>query len=235
VIDPDERVRAAVQQLALAMNLACETYASGRDFFAADGGSLPGCLVSEVKMPDMSGLQIQRRLAASGPRLPIIFLTAHDDLSLAVTLMRGGASHYLLKPFRPLDVINAIQEAIAQDRSRRRAAERRRRVLEGVAGLTAKERDILRLIAKGMTNHAMSTHLAVSLRTVELRRASLSTKLNLPSPAALVEYAILAKRHALHYLNGADGASRDRRAASRCRGGQVRMPPPTPQEGATSP
>lgn len=206
VIDPDDAVRAAVREVARGMNLACEAYASGREFFAADHGSLPGgltpgCLVSEVRIPDMSGFQIQRRLASMEWPLPIIFLTAYDDLSMAVTLMRGGAVHYLLKPLRPLDLFKAVQESLARDRSCRRTARRWQRMREAIARLTAKEREVVFMIAKGRKNQAIAHQLGVSLRTVELRRANLSVKLNLRCPAALLRFAMLASRHGTAFLS----------------------------------
>ncbi len=196
VIDPDPGVHASIRDLVSAMNLRCRGYASAREFFAAYTESEPGCLVLEVKIPDMSGLQIQRRLAGMGAPLALVFLTSHEDVAMAVELMRAGAIHYLLKPLRPMELLNAIQQAIDTADSRRRAAARRRRVLERIAHLTAKERQVLRLIGAGKPNRSMAEELGVSLRTIEVRRANLIKKLELKSSSSLLHFALLANRKA---------------------------------------
>jgi FixJ family two-component response regulator len=212
VIDPDPTTRDAIRELALTMNLRCQAFASGREFFAAYTDSAPGCLVLEVRIPDMSGLQIQRRLADLGMPLPLVFLSAHNDVSLAVELMRGGAVHHLQKPFRPLEMMHAIQEALARGQARRKAQQRHQRVLEGIAVLTAKEREVLRLIGEGMRNREIASRLGISLRTVELRRKGVTKKLRLKSPTALLQFALLANRNGKAYLapslNERGGASR---------------------------
>ena len=203
VIDPDGSTRTAVRELVSGMNLPCVTYDSGREFLAAHRDSEPGCLVLEVKIPDMSGLQIQRRLAAEKRTLPLIFLTGHADVSLAVELMRGGAVHYLQKPLRPMELLEAIEEALAVDRARRRARQRRQRVKEGIARLTAGEREVLRRIAEGRATKVIAADLEVSRRTVELRRVRVMEKLGLKSPTALLHFAILAHRQGKKQWGGA--------------------------------
>jgi len=201
VIDPDPQVRASVRDLVSSMNLQCATYSAGREFFGAYSDSQPGCLVLEVKILDMSGLQIQRRLASEGKSLPLIFLSSHSDVSLAVELMRGGAVHYLQKPLRPLELINAIQEALEVDRSRHEMNRQRQAILESIAILSAKEREVLRLIADGLTNHQIALELHISLRTVEVRRAHLMRKLRIKSPVALLHFALLANENGRRYLD----------------------------------
>jgi FixJ family two-component response regulator len=194
ILDPDPDVRSALRNLISTMNLPCQEFANGRSFLAACTDSSPACLVTEVKIPDMSGLQIQRRLAGLVRPLPIIFLSAHSDVSLAVELMRGGAVHYLLKPVRAADFLSAIQEALARGYARWRAAQRRQRVREGIARLSGKERDILQMIGEGKDSRTMAKHLGVSLRAVQLRRASVMKELRLTTPTALLHFALLAKR-----------------------------------------
>ena len=201
VIDPDPKVRDCVRDLASSMNLRCSAYAAGREFFAARTDSEPGCLVLEVRMPDMSGLQIQRRMSANGASLPLIFLSSQTDISLAVELMRGGAVHYLLKPLRPLDVINAVQEALAIDKSRREAARREQEIAESIAVLSVKERQVLRLVADGLSNDQIASALDIALRTVELRRAHLIKKLGIKSSIGLLHFALLANQHCRRYLD----------------------------------
>jgi FixJ family two-component response regulator len=193
VIDPDESVRTAVQDVVSGMALRCETFASGREFFGHYRGSAAGCVVLEVRIPDMSGLEIQRRLAKLEAPLPLIFLSGHHDVSLAVELMRGGAVHYLQKPLRPAELVIAVQEALACNRRRWKAQRRRQRVRQGIARLTAKERDLLFWIGQGKPHKEIASLVQASLRTVELRRESLMKKLELKSPIALVRFALLAK------------------------------------------
>jgi FixJ family two-component response regulator len=141
---------------------------------------------------DMGGLQIQRRLAAVDCLLPLVFVTSRTDVSTAVELMRSGALHVLEKPVRPLDLIGAIQEALAINQDRRRAAEEQRALREQIASLTWKDRQVLQLIAQGKSVKAMSTALGLCARAVELRRRRLIEKLELGSPLELMRFSIAA-------------------------------------------
>jgi len=140
--------------------------------------------------------------------LPIIFLSAYSEVSLAVELMRRGAVNYLLKPLRPAELVSAVQEALAKDHLRRRAAERRQRVREGIAVLSAKERDVLRMIGEGKENGQVAEALGISRRGVELRRVSMMKKLHLRSPTGLLRFALLAKRIGWPYLEVPVGLNR---------------------------
>jgi len=195
VIDSDPAVCAAVGEVASAIALPCQTYASAQDFFTAYRARRPGCLVLEAKLPDMNGLQVQRRLARLGVPLPMIFLSDHADLSMTVELMRGGAVHYLQKPLRRLELLSALQEAIAIGRPRWKALNRRRRVTKGMSLLSDQEREVLRGVAQGRTNRQMASHQGVSLRTIEIRRANLMRKLKLDSETSLLHFALLAHRN----------------------------------------
>jgi FixJ family two-component response regulator len=196
VIDPDEAACKAVAELVSTLNLPCQVFGSGRDFFAAYGGSSPGCLVLEVRVPDMSGLQIERRMAANHLPMPLIFLSDQADVSVAVELMRRGSVHYLQKPHRPLELLTAIQEALAVDSRRRRAWQRAERIAKRVALLTPKEQEVLRMLAQAQPSHAIAEHLGVTRRAVEIRRANMARKLRLKSPIALVRFAMLARQRA---------------------------------------
>jgi len=200
VIDPDTQVRTAVRDVVGSMNVQCSGHGTGREFFAAYNDSQPGCVVLEVRIPDMSGYQIQRRLAAAGSAVPLIFLSSTTDVSLAVELLRGGAVHYLQKPMRPVELIKAIHEALAIDRARRETSRQRQAILDSIAVLTARERDVLRLIADGKSNHEIAVELHLGLRTVEFRRASLIRKLSLKSPLELLHFALLAQHDGREYL-----------------------------------
>jgi FixJ family two-component response regulator len=192
VVDPDPATGARVNEALDGSSLRCEAYCSGREFFAAYDPSRPTCLVLEMRIPDMGGLQLQRRLAASGSPLPLVFVTSHADVSMAVEAMRGGAVHVLEKPVRPMELWSAIQEALAREESRCREQEHQRQMRERVAALTRKERQVVQLIAEGKSVKAMATRLGLSVRAVELRRRSLMEKLDLHTPLELMRFSILA-------------------------------------------
>lgn len=201
VIDPDREARTAVCDLIRSSNLRCNCYGTGREFFAEYTDSQPGCLVLEVRIPDMGGYQIQRRLAGAHSPLPLIFLSAAADVSLAVELVRGGAVDYLQKPMRPAELLKAIHEALAIDCARREASRRRQAILESIAALSSKEREVLRLVGEGKSNPQIATELHLGLRTVELRRTSLTKKLSLKSPMELLRFAMLAHYDGSEYLD----------------------------------
>jgi len=200
VIDADAATRLAVRELASGMNLACQTYATGSEFFAAYTDSAPGCLVLEVWLTDTSGVDVQRRLLAKGATLPLIFLTSQNDVSMAVELMRNGAFHYLQKPIRAVDLMRIIPAAIALNQRHCQAQEQRDRILERLAVLTPKEREVLDLIAQGLTTETAAAWLKLSPRTVELYRSTITRKLKIHSPFGLLYFARLA------YFSGATSA-----------------------------
>ncbi len=192
VIDADAATRAALGELADGMNLACQSYASGSEFFAAYTDSAPGCLVLEVWLTDSSGVEVQRRLVARGATLPLIFLTSQNDVSVAVELMRNGAFHYVQKPIRAIDLMRIIPAAIALNQQHRQAQEQRDRILERLAALTPKEREVLDLIAQGLTTATVAAWLKLSPRTIELYRSTIMRKLKIHSPFGLLYFARLA-------------------------------------------
>jgi FixJ family two-component response regulator len=181
-----------VNELLRGNSLRCEAYCSGRQFFAAYDPSRPTCLVLEMRIPDMGGLQLQRRLLRSGSPLPLVFVTSHVDVSMAVEAMRGGAVHVLEKPLRPLELWSAIQEGVAREVGRCREQEQQRKMRQRVASLTRKERQVVQLIADGKSIKVMATALGLCVRAVELRRRSLMKKLGLHSPLELMRFSILA-------------------------------------------
>src|ERR1700681_2401110 len=128
IVDPDPSTGVMIRDSLVGSELHCETFRSGRDFLAANHDSRPGCLVLEQRIPDMSGLQLQHRLAASGSLLPLVFVTANTHVSTAVELMRVGAIHVLEKPARSIELLSAIQEAIAQNRDRRLARSQKTKI-----------------------------------------------------------------------------------------------------------
>jgi two-component system, LuxR family, response regulator FixJ len=194
VIDPDPTVGTMVRDLIGGSNLNCEMFTTGREFLAALSTRRTGCLVLEHRIVDMSGLQLQRRLAASGAMLPMVFVIAKPNVSIAVDLMRGGAVHVLEKPIRPLELLTAIQEAIALDQNRRRVEHCREQIMHLVTALSPKERVVLELIARGKSVKAMAAELELSVRAIEQRRHSLMEKIHVKSPLELVRFSLTVQR-----------------------------------------
>ena len=170
MIDPDPVTGTIVKDLFEGHELTVEAYASGRGFFAAYAGDRPGCLVLEQHIFDMSGLQIQRRLAKQNQRLPMVYVSSRLDVSTAVVLMRGGAVHVLEKPLRSIELHDAILEAVAIDRSERGKEAGKRRVKESIAMLTRKERQLVDLVASAKSTKTIAEELSICSRAVELRR-----------------------------------------------------------------
>ena len=194
VVDPDPLTGCATHELLDGSELGCETYRSGREFLGAYRHDQPGCLVLEQRIPDMSGLQLQHRLSASGAVLPLIFVTANPDVSTAVEFMRGGAVHVLEKPVRSLELFEAIQEAIVLDRERRSVKNVQTRIRNLTETLTRKERQVLELIAAGKPSKEIAGELEICVRAVELRRNSLMKKLEVDSSLELMRFSVLAHR-----------------------------------------
>lgn len=194
VVDPDPSTGQTIRGLLDGSEIGCEFYRSGREFLAAYRDEQTGCLVLEQRIPDMSGLQLQHRLAASGAALPLIFVTARPDVSTAVECMRGGAVHVLEKPVRTAELLDAIQEAIALDRGRRLVMNNQTRLKNLTDALTRKESQVLELIAAGQSVKAIAAALELSVRAVELRRKSLMKKLEVRSTLELMRFSVLTNR-----------------------------------------
>lgn len=187
VVDTDAHNRAAVSNLVRQMNLRCIEYDLGQKFLDAYDSSWAGCLVMEVRIPDLSGLQIQRCLAQKRATLPVIFLTGYADTSIAVQAMQAGAFHFLEKPFRDHELWDAIQEAVAWDLEIRREWVVEQELEARMASLTSKELDVLEKIVDGKPNRTIAEELDVCVRTIELRRASLMGKLEVESLPELLQ------------------------------------------------
>ena len=194
VVDPDPSTAVVTKQTLEGSNLQCEVFLSGRDFLAAYDDSQPGCLVLELRIPDMSGLQLQHRLSARGSDLPLVFLTADTNVSTAVELMRGGAVHVLEKPARPIELLSAIQEAVDLNQHRRNVKQHHIRLLDLTASLTSKERQVLELIGRGKSIKAIAAELQLSVRAIELRRQSLMNKLGAASSSELMRFSVMVQR-----------------------------------------
>jgi len=203
VVDPDPLTGNTVEDLLQGHKLTVQVYTSGRDFFSAYDGDQPGCMVLEQRIFDINGLQIQRRLTEQSQRLPMVYVCSKLDVSTAVALMRGGAIQVLEKPLRSIELLDAIQEGLAQDQNERRKEAEKRRLRESLAMLTCKERRLVNLIASAKSTKAIASELNICSRAVELRRRGVMEKMGLKSPLELLRFAVIACQECSHYLDPA--------------------------------
>jgi two-component system, LuxR family, response regulator FixJ len=193
VVDDDESVRSSLRFLLRSLGIESRSFASATEFLAAYDPAQPGCLVLDVRMPGMSGLELQQQLNLRGAVLPVIFVTGHGDIPMAVEAMQHGAHDFLQKPFRDQDLIDRIQRAVAKDAETRAALRERHRVRERLASLTPREREVLALLAQGKPNKIMAHELGLSQRTVEIHRARVMEKSGATSLAQLVRMVMDAE------------------------------------------
>ncbi len=186
VVDDDEAVRNSLRFLLRSVGLPTQTLASATEFLATYPPSQPGCLVLDVRMPAMSGLELQQQLNLRGATLPVIFVTGHGDIPMAVEAMQHGAFDFLQKPFRDQDLIDRIQKALAKDAKTRAALKEHDRIRRRFETLTPREREVLALMTQGKPNKVMAADLGVSQRTVEIHRARVMEKSGAASLAQLV-------------------------------------------------
>jgi FixJ family two-component response regulator len=159
---------------------------SAREFLQKHDPTQPGCLVLDVRMPEMSGLELQEQLNLLGAVIPVIFITGHGDVPMAVEAMQAGAFDFLQKPFRDQDLIDRIQRALEKDRANRAVLDERAAIRQRLESLTPREREVLDMVASGKPNKIMASDLGVSQRTIEIHRARVMEKMAATSLAQLV-------------------------------------------------
>jgi FixJ family two-component response regulator len=192
VVDDDDAVRTSLRLLLKSVGLPVETYASAQEFLDGYDGDRAGCLVLDIRMPGMSGLELQQRLTDMHAILPVVFITGHGDVPMAVEAMQHGAVDFIQKPFRDQDLIDRINQALEKDRDNRAGLRERDTILHRIEQLTPREREVLDLVTKGKANKVIAGDLGVSQRTVEIHRARVMEKMAASSLAHLVRMVIEA-------------------------------------------
>jgi RNA polymerase sigma factor (sigma-70 family) len=187
VVDDDPAIRFAMQALMDSVNLRHEIFGSATEFLESVDDDRSGCLVLDIRMPGLGGLELQQELVDRGSALPIIFITGHGDVPMAVEAMQKGAVDFIQKPFRDQDLLDCIGEALKTDQERREARKANAEVAERIAKLTKREHEVFDLVVTGKPNKVIAYELGVSQRTVEIHRARVMEKMQARSLADLVK------------------------------------------------
>jgi FixJ family two-component response regulator len=189
VIDDDRMIREGLQSLIKSVGLRVETFASAQDFLAAKRPDTAGCLILDVRMPGLNGLDLQRKLSEAGIHIPIIFITGHGDIPMSVRAMKEGAHEFLTKPVRGQDLLDAVQKAIASDREIRKQRAELTEIRARFDSLTPREKEVLDLVVAGLLNKQIADELGTSELTVKTHRAHVMEKTQADSLAHLVRMA----------------------------------------------
>jgi FixJ family two-component response regulator len=189
IIDDDRGVRQAIHDLVESVGLRAESFATGEEFLGTRQIGRPSCLVLDVRLPQMSGLDFQRRLAETGMQIPIIFVTAHGDIPMSVRALKSGAMEFLTKPFRDQDLLDAIQQALERDRITQKEQAELHDLHERYRGLTTREQEVMTLVVSGMLNKQIAFKIGVSEATVKIHRGNVMHKMQAASVVDLVRMA----------------------------------------------
>ncbi len=189
IVDDDASLRTALDSLFRSTGHATRTYGSAQEFMEAGGAEGPGCLVVDVRMPGVSGLDFQEHLAREGVRMPVILMTGHGDIPMSVRAMKAGAVDFLTKPFREQDMLDAVAAALARDEAQRAGDSKTDALKTQFATLSPRERQVMALVASGKMNKQVAGDLALSEITVKIHRGAAMRKMGAKSLADLVRMA----------------------------------------------
>jgi RNA polymerase sigma factor (sigma-70 family) len=193
VVEDDASMRNALKNLLRSVGLEARLFASAHEFLETERPDVPSCLIVDVRLPGLSGLDLQRELATARVHIPIIFITAHGDIPMSVRAMKAGAVEFLTKPFRDQDLLDAIQVSLAQDRRRREAEREFDELKKRFEALTSRERELLPLVVSGRSTKEIAAEFGTSEVTVKVHRGNLMRKMQARSFAELVRMAATLK------------------------------------------
>jgi len=189
IVDDDAGLRQAIHDLVESVGLRAQSFASGEDFLRAKHTSRPSCLVLDVRLPQMNGLDFQRRLVETGVEIPVIFITAHGDIPMSVRALKSGAVEFLTKPFRDQDLLDAIHQALERDRVADEQQAGLHIVEERFHTLTAREQEVMSLVVSGMLNKQIASRIGAAEATVKIHRGNVMRKMQAGSVVDLVRMA----------------------------------------------
>lgn len=190
VVDDDEAVRDSLRLLLKTIDIPCRVYPSGNDFVSAFEPTMTGCILLDIRMPGMSGLEVQQALNEKQNSMPIIFVTGHGDVPMAVKAMHDGAFDFLEKPYREQELLDRIQQARSENQSRRQDSANRDHISACMEKLTPREREVMERVVAGQANKVIAADLELSERTVEIHRARVMEKMEVRNLASLVRAAV---------------------------------------------